>query len=82
MKIYLFEEYDYDICGTVTEQIVFANSKEEALQLILNDKNNYFEDCNGNIHACISKDFEKVDRNKIVEVDIPKSPQVLKYLKS
>ena len=79
MKIYLFEEYDYDIGGTITQRIVFANSKEEALQMILDDENNYFKDCYGNIHADISKDFEKNDRNEIVEVDIPKSPQILKY---
>lgn len=79
MKIYLFEEYDYDVCGTITKEIVFANSKEEALQMILNDKNNYFKDCYGNTHANISKDFEKNYRNEIVEVSIPESPQILKY---
>lgn len=79
MKIYLFEEYDYDICGTITQRIVFANSKEEALQMVLNDENNYFKDCYGNTHAFISKDFEKNDRNEIVGVDIPESPQILKY---
>lgn len=79
MKIYLFEEYNYDICGTITKQIVFANSKEEALQMILSDENNYFKDCNGNTHAFISKDFEKINRNEIVETSIPESPQILKY---
>ena len=79
MKIYSFEEYDYDICGTIIQQIVFADSKEEALQMILDDKNNYFKDCYGNTHAHISKDFEKIDRNKIVEISIPESPQILKY---
>ena len=79
MKIYLFEEYDYDICGVITKRIVFANSKEEALQMILNDKNNYFKDCNGNTHSSISKDFEKSYGNEIVEVNIPESPQILKY---
>lgn len=79
MKIYLFKEYDYDICGTFIKEIVFANSKEEALQMILNDRNNYFKDCRGNTHAIISKDFEKIDRNEIVEVSIPESPQILKY---
>lgn len=79
MKIYLFEEYDYDVCGTITKEIVFANSKEEALQMILNDENNYFKDCKGNTHAIISKDFEKFYRNEIVEIIIPESPQILKY---
>jgi hypothetical protein len=79
MKIYLFEEYDCDVCGTITKEIVFANSKEEALQIILNDKNNYFKDCKGNTHAIISKNFEKIYRNEIVEVSIPESPQILKY---
>jgi hypothetical protein len=79
MKIYLFEEYDYDVCGMITKEIVFANSKEEALQMILDDKNNYFKDCYGNTHAIISKDFEKIDKNEIVEVSIPESPQILNY---
>ena len=79
MKIYLFNEYDCDICGIVTREIVFANSKEEALQMILNNENNYFKDCYGNTHASISKDFEKIDRNEIVEVSIPESPQILRY---
>jgi len=79
MKIYLFEEYDYDVCGAITKQIVFANSKEEALQLILNDEKNYFKDLHGNIHTIISEDFENIDRNRIVELNIPESPQILEY---
>lgn len=79
MKMYLFNRYDCDCCGIVTEKIVFANSKEEALQMILDDENNYFKTQNGEIHAFISKNFEKEYRNEIIEVLIPESPQIVRY---
>ena len=74
MKLYVFTE-NCEECGTHIPAIVIANSKEEALSIVFNSKENVFLDLNGNEHYYVSSDFGQHYRESIEEIEIPTQPK-------